>query len=84
MARPPVAAFPTAALLVTVAAPPVEELVVVGVLVFVRVVDRVMFEDAFKLVLGATVVVVVFALVDEVMIALVEDEVLLYEGPCPS
>jgi hypothetical protein len=84
MARPPVAAFPTAALLVTVAAPPVEELVVVGVLVFVRVVERVTFEDGFELVLEVTVVIVVFALVDEVMVALLEDEVLLYAGPCPS
>jgi len=84
MARPPVAAFPTAALLDTVAAPPVEELVVVGELVFVRVVERVTFEDGFELVLEVTVVTVVFELADEVMVALLEDEVLLYEGPCPS
>jgi hypothetical protein len=84
MARPPVAAFPIAALLDTVAAPPVEELVVVGELVFVRVVERVTFEDGFELVLEVTVVIVVLELVDEVMVALLEDEVLLYEGPCPS
>jgi len=82
MARPPVAAFPTAALLDTVGAPLDEELVVVGELVFVRVVERVTFEDGFELVLVVMVVIVEFELV--VMVALLEDEVLLYEGPCPS
>lgn len=82
MAKPPVAAFPTAALLDTVGAPPDEELVVVGELVFVRVVERVTLEVGLELVLEITLVTVVFEL--GVTVATLEVEVLLYEGPCPS
>jgi len=81
MARPPVAAFATAAFLVWDAIVELDvELVVVGELVFdTRVVESVTFEDGFALVVLLTTVIV--ELLAVVMTELLEDVVLLYEGP---
>jgi len=48
----------------------------------VRVVERVMFD--FALVVELAVVTVEFELADEVIVALLEVEVLVYAGPVPS
>lgn len=49
-----------------------------------RVVERVTFEGDFELVVELAVVTVDTVELDEVIVALLEDEVLVYAGPVPS